>query len=291
MFVTTNNLTLLNSAQIRADTFGAGEGGNINITAGNLLIGDNAFISVGSSGDGRSGTIAARILDSVELDNGLINSSSDRSSGGELDIDAGNISLRGNSNILTAVGNGDGGGGNITLTADSIVAFDDSDIVSFAADGRGGNITLNTDVFFGANFTSAALNANPQFLNNNSRVDLNASGSVFGIVDIPNVNFLPNTLAELSEDTIDVDEVVANSCVVRKDRGGGSFIVTGASGLRSRPGDAGIVDYATGTVRSIPDSQKKANTTNKWQPGDPVVEPDKAYRLSNGKLVLSRKCS
>ena len=171
------------------------------------------------------------------------------------------------------------------------MAFDDSDIVSFSANGRGGNITLNTDTFFGANFSSDSLNADPQFLDGNSRVDLNASGSVFGIVDIPDINFLPNSLVELSENTIDADEVVANSCVVRRGQSGGTFIVTGADGLRSRPGDAAIVDYATGAIRSIPDSQPQANTKDNWQPGDPIVEPDQAYRLSNGKLVLSRKCS
>ena len=276
---------------IGATTQGTGNGGTIDITASNLSIENNAGgISVRSVGDGNAGSISAKIDGSLELDNGAISSRSDRSSGGEIEIAAGDIRLKGDSNIRTSVENGAGGGGNIILTADSIVAFDDSDIFSFSADGVGGNITLNTNTFFGANYTSAALNANPQVLDNNSRVDINATGFISGFVELPEIKFLPNSLVELSEDTLDADEIVANSCVVRSDRAGGTFIVTGSGGLPSRPGDAAIVDYSTGDVRAISDEKPKTTSDN-WQPGDPIVEPDKAYRLSNGKLVLSRQCN
>ena len=320
--VNTGQLTILNGAQVQSATGGIGDGGNVsieaeqikligsdnnlasaisafttdsgtggtvNITTNNLALADGAAISVRSVGDGDAGSIFAQINDSLELNNGFISSRSDRSSGGEVEISAGDIRLRGDSNIQTSVENGAGGGGNITLTADSIVAFDDSDIFSFSADGRGGNITLNTDTFFGANYTSAALDANPQLLDNNSRVDINATGSVSGFVELPEIKFLPNSLVELSEDRIDAEEVVANSCVVRSERAGGTFIVTGSEGLPSRPGDAAVVDYATGAVRSTSDETKP--TANNWQPGEPIVEPDKAYQLANGKLVLSRQCS
>ena len=275
---------------IGAVTENAGNGGIINIAANNLAIADGAGISVRSLGDGSAGKIFASIGDSLEIDNGFISSRSGRSFGGEIGIAAGDIRLKGDSSIQTNVNNGAGGGGNIILSADSIVAFDDSDIFSFSADGKGGNITLDTDTFFGANYTSAALNANPQLLDNNNRVDINATGSISGIVELPEIKFLPNSLVKLSEDTLDADEVVANSCVVRKDRGGGTFIVTGSGGLPSRPGDAAIVDYATGDVRPIPNKTSQTSS-NDWQPGDPIVEPEKAYRLSNGKLVLSRECN
>ena len=273
---------------ISARSNGSGNGGIVDITTNNLTITDDAGISVSSFGNGNAGSIFALINDSLKLNNGAISSRSDRSSGGEVEISAGDIRLKGDSNIQTDVENGAGGGGNITLTADSIVAFDDSDIFSFSADGRGGNITLNTDTFFGANYTSATLDANPQLLDNNSRVDINATGSVSGFVELPEIKFIPNSLAELSEDRIDAEEVVANSCVVRSESAGGTFIVTGSEGLPSRPGDAAVVDYATGNVRSTSDKTKP--TANNWQPGEPIVEPDKAYRLANGKLVLSRQC-
>ena len=319
--IKTSSLAVNNGAQIQATTFSTGNAGNINIDAdrvrltgiseenfqsailaitdrngdggivniktNDLILQDRAAIGVLSIGEGDAGSIVALINNSLELNNGAITSRSDRSSGGEVDITAGDIRLGGDSNIRTSVENGAGGGGNITLSADSIVAFDDSDIFAFAADGVGGNITLDTDAFFAANYDSATLDANPLLLDDNNRVDLNASGSVFGVVDLPDVNFLPNNLVELPQDTIAADEVVANSCVVNNNKGG-TFIVTGSDGLRSRPGDAAAIDYATGGVRTIPDEQSQTTTEN-WQPGS-IIEPDRVYRLSNGKLILSRGC-
>lgn len=61
---------------------------------------------------------------------------------------AGDIQLWGDSDILTNINSGEGEGGNINLTADSIVVFDDSDIFVFAEDGQGGNITLDIPAFF-----------------------------------------------------------------------------------------------------------------------------------------------
>ena len=287
--IETENLMITEEAEIQAVTVGTEDGGDITITTNNLAIEDRAEITASSVGNGNAGTILAQVRDFLELNNGSIISFSDRSAGGEISIDAGNIRLRGDSDIRTNVGSGVGGGGNITFSADSIVALDDSDIIANSADGTGGNITLDTDAFFASPFNSAFLNAEP-LLDNNNRVDLSATGSINnGVINIPDINFLPNSLIELSEDTIDADEVVANSCVVRNGQPGGTFVVTGAEGLRSRPGDSAVADYPTGKVRAILD--KQATVRENWQQGDSVDEPEGVYRLSNGKLVLSRECS
>ncbi|MEN9568460.1 MAG: hypothetical protein RLZZ69_3656, partial [Cyanobacteriota bacterium] len=147
----------------------SGDGGIIDISTNNLVIQGkvrvvNVGISVGSGGDGNAGKIFAQVRDSLKLDNGGIASISDRSSGGEISISAGNIRLTGNSDILTLVNSG-GSGGNLTLTADSIVAFDDSDIVAASRDGAGGNISLNTDAFFSNNFNPALSRGDNVFRN------------------------------------------------------------------------------------------------------------------------------
>jgi filamentous hemagglutinin family protein len=274
---------------IGAFTDGAGNGGSINIETGNLVIQDNAAISVRSIKDGNAGKIFAQVSDSLVLDNGNIASSSDRSSGGEISISAGNIRLTGNSDISTFVNRG-GNGGNLTLTADSIVAFDDSDIFASSGDGIGGNITLDTDAFFAANFDRASLSANPGFLEANNRVDINASGAVDGFVELPNVNFLPNSLIKLSEETVNTDEVLANSCVIPNHQQGGTFIVSGNGGLPLRPSDPASSFYSTGDVRPL--QSQSTNTNNQdWNPNKPIVEPQGMYRLSNGQLVLSRQCN
>jgi large exoprotein involved in heme utilization and adhesion len=69
------------------------------------------------------------------------------------------------------------------------------------------------------------------------------------------------------------------------DRKEGKFIITGTESLPVRPGDGIPSQFPTGEVRSVPEKHSS------WQPGDPIVEPQGAYRLANGKLVLSRECS
>jgi large exoprotein involved in heme utilization and adhesion len=281
---------------IGASTSGSGNGGTINIDTNNLIIQDNAKfvnvgISVGSLANGNAGKIFAQVGDALKINNGTITSFSDRSSGGEISISAGNIRLTGNSNISTFVNSG-GNGGNLTLSADSIVAFDDSDILASSRDGVGGNITLDTDAFFSNNFNPALLNAktNIEVLDGNNQVDINASGAVDGSVELPNVNFLPNSLIRLSDETINTEEVVSNSCVVPSQQQGGTFIVYGRGGLVVSPNDAAVSAYATGDVRNLPQKQAVFSREN-WQPGKPIVEPEGMYRLSNGQLVLSRQCN
>ncbi|MGK7949140.1 MAG: hypothetical protein AB4368_10135 [Xenococcaceae cyanobacterium] len=227
----------------------------------------------------------------MEANNGNIFSSSIQSSGGEIDITAGEIRLRGDSNIRTSVQSGAGGGGNITLTADSIVANDDSDIFAFSSDGVGGNITINSPVFLAENFTLNSLTSNPNNLRDNDRVDINATGVLSGLVNIPDVNVLSDSLVELSENAIDTEELVANSCVVRERPSSGTFIITGKGGLPVRPGNWTVSNYSTGDVRAIPNETNTTSTNNNWRAGDPLVEPQGIYRLSNGKLVLSRECN
>jgi filamentous hemagglutinin family protein len=285
------NLEANSPSGITAATFSSGDGGTINIATNNLIIQNIGGIAVASQGEGNAGKIFAQIRNSLKIDGGRISSFSDRSSGGEISISAGNIRLTGNSNILTNVNSGSGGGGNLTLSADSIVTFDDSDILASSRDGVGGNITLDTDAFFAANFDRASLSANPDFLEANNRVDINASGAVDGFVELPNVNFLPNSLIKLSEETINTDEVVANSCVIPNQRQGGTFIVSGNGGLPLRPSDPASSFYSTGDVRPLQSQSTTASNQNTWNPNKPIVEPQGMYRLANGQLVLSRQCN
>ena len=282
--ITTPSLKITNDAGISVRTFGNGDGGEIKINADFVLLEDSAISTISRSA-GNAGNIELRDFNTLMLENSSIASNSSESSGGEITIVGEDTRLRGDSDIITNVENGVGGGGDITITADSVIAFDDSDIFAFAGDGTGGNITLNTPVFFGENFTSNSLISNPDFLDNNSRVDLNATGVVSsGAVSIPDVSFIQNSLSELPDNSLNTDELLANSCVVPAGDGErGRFVITGGESLPVRPGDNLPSKYPTTEVRNLPDN-------NSWQSGDRIVEPQAAYRLTNGKLVLSREC-
>ena len=265
-----------------------GQGGDIVIQANSLTLSDEAQINAAASGTGDAGNISIDVSEFLDVTDGNISTETLQSSGGAINIIAKDIRLRRNSDIRTDVDSGINDGGDITLTADSILTFDDSDIFAFAADGQGGNITLNTPAFFAENFTLNSLTAeNTELLENNNRADVNATGAVSsGAVSIPDVSFIQNSLTELPDNSLNTDELVANSCVLPAgERNQGKFIISGGDGLPVRPGGNLPSKYPTGEVRGASEDKSV------WHPGDPIVEPQGVYRLANGKLVLSRECN
>ncbi|MBE9044697.1 filamentous hemagglutinin N-terminal domain-containing protein [Pleurocapsales cyanobacterium LEGE 10410] len=314
--IQTGNLIVKNGGEINTDTSGTGDAGNIKINAnqGISLNNSNIFSEVNNNaqgkagtttiitnklfltndsvigsrafGEGKAGDITLNIADFLQAADSFISTSSTQSSGGNLTITAGDIQLRGDSDLTTDIASGEGSGGNIVIKANSVVAFDDSDIFASALEGQGGDITLDTPAFFAENFTFNSLTANPDDLDLNDRADLNATGAVSsGAVSIPDVSFIQNSLTELPDNSINTDELVANSCVVPVgDRSQGRFIITGGESLPVRPGGNLPSKYPTGEIRGA------SENTSSWQPGDPIVEAQDAYRLANGEWVLSREC-
>jgi filamentous hemagglutinin family protein len=317
--VNAETLELTGGGQILTTAFSKGDAGDINLNADNINISGSdstfadrlnsvtekfdqeqaelaidpvspdsgVFANTTSDATGKAGTINIAVRESLETDGGNISTSAAQSSGGAINITAGDIRLNGDSDISTNVRQGSGGGGNIKLTADSIVAFDDSDIFAFASQGTGGNINLDTPAFFGEDYQPSSPNIDPDSLDANNRVDLNASGAVFGIITIPDVSFIQNSLTDLPQNFINTDSLISSSCIARRGRETGSFTVTGNDSLPMRSGVASDSSYPTGTVQTIPSS----NNDRSWKKGDPIIEPTGVYRLPNGELVMSRECS
>ncbi len=275
---------------------GSGDAGNLTIDTGRLLVRDGAVISSSSTREGTAGNINITARDTLEADNGTIATSSEQSSAGGITITASNIRLFGNSDITSRVNEGAGDSGDIDLKADSILAFDDSDILAYAENGTGGNINLDTPAFFGENYRPAPRRTNPDTLDRNNQVDVNADAAAAansGTITRPDTSFIQNSLTELPENQIDTDSLLANSCIVRRNQPTrGSFTITGTGGLPQRPGDAQMSTFPTVDIETLPSDSTPTNTNanRPWQKGDPIVEPQGVYRLPNGKLVLSREC-
>jgi large exoprotein involved in heme utilization and adhesion len=271
---------------------GSGDAGDLTIDTGRLLVKGGAELSTNSLGEGLAGNIKITVQDTLKANDGTITTSSKQSSGGDITIIADKIRLYDDSDITTFVAQGGtGSGGNIDLEADSIIAFDDSDILAYAPDGKGGDLNLNTPAFFGENYSPASSrNDPPETLDANNRVDVAGSG----IITTPDVSFIQNSLTELPDNQIDTDSLLANSCIVRRNQPTrGSFTITGSGGLPQRPGDAQMSSYPTVDIETLPsdDTSSTTNPKRPWQKGDPIVEPQGVYRLPNGKLLLSRECS
>jgi filamentous hemagglutinin family protein len=260
-----------------------GRGGTITLHTTRLSLSDRATISTQSRGTGGAGNIAINARDLIQLTDSDIATAALRSTGGNIEINneeeygLGLVFLRGDSDITT-VSQRDGG--NITIRAQGIIAYNDSDILTTSADGRGGDIQLGS--FFSQNNPTNGTSP----LDGNDRVDINATGQVSsGAISTPDTSTVQNSLADLPENAIDTESLIAASCVVRSQESGGTFIITGRGGLPERPGEVGRSTYSTGEVRSIPETSEQS-----WQIGDPIVEPQGMYQLEDGRMILSQEC-
>jgi filamentous hemagglutinin family protein len=300
------SVELTESGRMFANTQGTGNAGNLTINTARLLVQSDSRIFARSTGSGKAGNIYINVRETLQANNGIISTRSEQSSGGAIDITAGDIRLQSNSDITTFVSKGAGGGGNITLNARSIIALDDSDILAFSQDGRGGNITLNTPGFFGFRYAPAPPSTNPNTLDGNEHVDINASGALSsGTITLPNVNPSQGLVA-LPTNVIDASELITNSCIGRSNRREDKFIITGRGGLPPNPrqvlrSQAVQVDWVTldagannptedvqsrGRQRRVsdePDSQIDNNVNTKTTE---IVEAQGWVVDANGKIVL-----
>ncbi len=277
---------VFSAAFARVNEEGIGQGGDIQIKTGSLSLTNGAALIASAEGRGNAGKIIVSARNTIAANDGLFSTFALRNSGGgAISLTAKTIRLLGNSDIATFVTSGVGGGGNITLTASSIIALNDSDILAFARDGRGGNVKLDTRAFFGQNYRPAAPGTNPLTLQRNDRVDINATGTVSGIITLPDVRFIQNSLNQLPNNQIDTNKLLAQTCLIRQDQPEGTFYITGTGGIPNRPNDPALSAYPTNTI------QPTAQTAQKpWKLGDPIVEPQGFYKLANGRLVMSREC-
>jgi large exoprotein involved in heme utilization and adhesion len=264
---------------------GEGAGGDIHISATNLVISDGANVSANALGLGNAGNIVFQLSERLLVDDGTIATNARFASGGEVIIETDSVLLRRNSDIQTFVNVGEGKGGDVVIRADSILAFEDSDILAFAQDGQGGNITLDALGFFGENYQPSPEGIDPLTLDGNDRVDINASGAVSGIITLPDISFIENSLTELPDNVVNTEQLIAGSCIARTARGG-SFIVSGSGGLPDRPGDAFLPPYPTGEIRSLSGEVAADSST----PTDEIVEPQGVFQLADGQIVISRLC-
>ncbi|HBB36078.1 MAG TPA: hypothetical protein DC064_30965, partial [Cyanobacteria bacterium UBA9273] len=280
-----------------------GNGGDINIATESLKLTD-ASVTSNSQGTGPAGNITIN-TELLRANRGEITATSTQVGGGDITINAEDTRLSNSSLISTSVFDGTGGGGNITINSTLFIALEDSDILANAFQGAGGNITINSDVFLADLFDrgqATAVGRNPgDFLRfrGNGRVDISASSTlgISGAVTIPDFTFLQNSLTSLSSNFIPPDQVIADSCLARRNAVAGSFIVTGTGGLPATPYDNAINGrYAvtevqgltSGTRRSANSSPSPAQSAIPafWQPGDPIQEAKGMTVTADGRIIV-----
>ncbi|MEI1373196.1 filamentous hemagglutinin N-terminal domain-containing protein [Nostoc sp. UHCC 0926] len=275
-------------------TEGPGDGGNLTLTTGQLIIKDGAAITVSSQarknviyiGDpnnlGKAGdlNITAR---SILLDNkGKLTSNSESGKGGNITLQVRDLLLmRRESKITTNAGTtGLGGdGGNISIKAPNgfLVAapLGNSDITANAFSGSGGKITITAKNIFGfVPRTGADVEKlgptgekNPNNLPTNDITAFSQQNpSLNGTVQINSPDADPSRgLVELPVNVVDASKQIVADCNSGAKIARGSFIRTGRGGLIADPTQPLIADDAVlaDWITLSPESQNRAGGIQK----------------------------
>jgi filamentous hemagglutinin family protein len=297
-----------------------GNGGNINVDAGSLKLRNGGLLTASTSGQGNAGDISVTTQDFITIsgrssnfssglyvnstsrtgkagdvilkspkitldESGTLNSESASGNGGNINLTSNLLLLRRGGQITTNAGTAQlgGDGGNIGINSRFIVAIpkENSDITANAFTGTGGNVDITSRGVFGIEPRTQRTNES----------DITASSElgVTGNINLntPDNSGIQNSLADLPNNQIDTNTLIASSCINRTADQNNTFFIVGKGGIPIRPDDAPLPNYSTGSIRSL----GTTDSHRPWKIGDPVVEPTGVYQLPNGKLILSRECS
>ena len=280
-----NSISGIGSVSGERERPGLDNAGSIIIHTNNLILTNNAEISVRSYGQGNAGRLY------ITADSLTLNSSSLKVSAFPLsnsETMAGNITLQiddrltlNNNSTISARAFEDANGGNVFIDAELIFASpnQNNDIIASADRGTGGNINITSEGIFG-------LEERPSFPNNNTN-DLDASsqsGEIDGRVQInaPDVN-LQKELKQLEGELIATEATIANSCLTRSNQQG-SFTISDDAGLSKSPDSHySDVNFSLTGIGSLL-NQPRPTQSNSWRPI--AIPAAKMVATEDGRVFL-----
>jgi len=145
---TSGAVSLSNFSGINADTYGTGSAGQMDITAGSLLV-DNSLIDSSSNYQlgGRGGDLNIAVVGDLSIDGGVVSSSTASSqNSGAVQVSAHNLINSNNGGITSETTAGStGNAGNITIAVADRLALSDGGAITSSSEGFGtaGDITIN----------------------------------------------------------------------------------------------------------------------------------------------------
>jgi filamentous hemagglutinin family protein len=238
-----------------------GNGGNINIKSGSLLLSDRATLLTSTAGTGNAGNIFIEASDSVSLVNGLMLSSIGAGAvgkGGDINITAGSLYLADNSqliaNIEDAANNlpgGRGNGGNVNINVRGNVTF------ANATPGILNGIQANVGQGAIGNSGKISINADSLAINNGSSIEARTYGKGDSGSIIINAR------------DISLDSKNENTFFSRIDNG------VNFSG----EGNAGGIQITTGTLTATNGAYISSDSVGKGSAGNITVEARDAINL------------
>jgi large exoprotein involved in heme utilization and adhesion len=221
---------------------GSADGGDVNLTTGNLTIRDGAEVTTRSEGQGKAGDISANVRNNLRLSRGNITATSLQAGGGNINLNADDTRLSNSSLISTSVKESTGGGGNIRINTTVFLAIEDSDILANAEAGPGGDIFIKSEAFLADIFSrrlAEPVGRNPgdfARFRGNDRVDISADSRLGrgGSKIYPDIEQI-RAVAELPADLVDPSELIDRRCTPAGSAKKSSFTITGRGGLPPNP--------------------------------------------------------
>jgi filamentous hemagglutinin family protein len=228
--IVTPALSIHNSGTLSVATSGSGSAGSINVTANTVELANGASISATSTGttDALAGDISIATSD-LRMENSLITTQSLLADGGNITITpTGSVLYMLDSQILTSVQSGVGGGGNITLGSQQhpfdFIVLSDSGIHADAFGGPGGNVrilagNLLSDIPIQSAITASSALSTP------------------GTIDIQaNVTDVSGEVTQLPSDIVQAATLLRASCTARLAAGRtSSLVLAGREGVPPEP--------------------------------------------------------
>ena len=265
--VTTGELIIEDRGEITSTAFGDGNAGDIEIIAGSGTISESGRIISRSENQGFAGSIDLTVDAALETDGGEISASSDASGGNNIAITANSFLHQNGSLISTSVFDSTGGGGNISIqTTEGFAAIEDSDILANAQDGQGGDIVINSASFLAALFDNGdavPVGRNPgafEPFRGNNRVDISvdSAGGDAGSFTAP-TPFGNEGLDELPLDLANPGDLIDQRCaLLAASERTNRFVIEGRGGLPLSP-DQPLIDV--GLIDDLgPESAAGADT-------------------------------
>jgi large exoprotein involved in heme utilization and adhesion len=170
-------LTVTENGQINTSTFGAGEGGEIDINVNNLEITSGGVINSSTKGAGAGGTITMMALENINIDGGsLLANTLGTGQGGEIDIDTNHLELTQGGRIDSS-SDSSGHAGTITITAGKYINLVGENSGIFGTASSSGNAG-QIDIFAGDKLsvtTNSQISTSTESLGQGGEIKINTN--------------------------------------------------------------------------------------------------------------------
>jgi large exoprotein involved in heme utilization and adhesion len=210
-------------SSLRTTAASSGKGGDITVAAHQVQLTEGAAISAASAGTGDAGSILIAVRDTLLSQRSAVTAAASEATGGNIQITAGSLVRLQDSQLTATVGGGVGNGGNVTIDS-AFIVVQGSHITANADKGNGGRLSLTASKALLLDPSSVITATSVQGLQ--GEVNLQAP-----VTDISGaVAPLPQTFAQ-------TPELLQSRCAERWREGTVSrFVLGGRDGVPLEPG-------------------------------------------------------